>query len=282
MNALIITRVPNPLRHLFGVVLLGSGMMGATLARGEDAGHVGMALIPAGTYEPQLRNKDEPEQVAVGAFWLDARPVTNAEFLEFVRTHPQWRRSRVSPLFADRAYLADWAADLELGDRIPPDAPVVRVSWFAARAFAKAHGKRLPTTAEWERAAAAGFSQAIGATEPGFSAAILNWLARPTPAPLPNVGQGRPNLFGAYDLHGLVWEWVDDFNTAMTTGESRADTGLERNLFCGAGAAGARNLNDYPGFMRAGLRSSIRANYAVPNLGFRGARDLHLTTDSSL
>jgi formylglycine-generating enzyme required for sulfatase activity len=256
-------------------------MTGATLAWGEDAGHAGMALIPVGTYEPQLRSKDEPEQVTVGAFWLDVRPVTNAEFLEFVRAHPQWRRSRVSPLFADRAYLAEWAGDLELGARVPPAAPVVRISWFAARAFAKAQGKRLPTTAEWERAAAAGYSQAIGAAEPGFSASILRWLARPTPDPLPDVGQGRPNLFGAHDLHGLVWEWVDDFNTAMTTGESRADTGLERNLFCGAGAAGARNLNDYPSFMRAGLRSSIRANYAVPNLGFRCARDLNATTDSS-
>ena len=59
----------------------------------------------------------------------------------------------------------------------------------------------------------------------------------------------------------------------MTTGESRADTGLERNLFCGAGAAGARDLTDYPAFMRIGLRSSLRANYAVPNLGFRCARD---------
>ena len=53
----------------------------------------------------------------------------------------------------------------------------------------------------------------------------------------------------------------------MTTGESRADTGLERNLFCGAGALGARDLTDYPAFMRAGLRSSLRANYAVPNVG---------------
>lgn len=283
MHTLIPTRLgTRSIRRWLSVLGLSGAMLGAPTARCEEVGHSGMALIPAGTYEPQLRSKDEPEQVAVAAFWLDARPVTNAEFLEFVRSHPQWRRSRVSPLFADRAYLANWAADLELGDHLPPEAPVVRVSWFAARAFAKAHGKRLPTTAEWERAAAVGFSQDDGATEPGFSGAILNWLARPTPDPLPKVGQGRPNLFGAYDLHGLVWEWVDDFNTAMTTGESRADTGLERNLFCGAGAAGARNLNDYPAFMRAGLRSSIRANYAVPNLGFRCARDLTLTSDSSL
>src|SRR5262249_49803647 len=142
-------------------------------------------------------------------------------------------------------------------------APVVRVSWFAARAFAKAMGKRLPTTAEWERAALAGFSTPEGAKELGFSNAILAWLARPTPGSFAAAGSGRPNFFGVRDLHGLVWEWVEDFNTAMTTGESRADTGLDRTLFCGAGAANARDLTDYPAFMRAGLRSSLRASYTV-------------------
>lgn len=253
------------------------GESARTVADGEPcdpAPPEGMVLIPAGSYAPLLRIKDEPERMPVAAFWLEARPVTNAEFLEFVRANPRWQRSQAGPLFADRGYLADWAGDLELGPRAPAEAPVVRISWFAARAFAKARGRRLPTTAEWERAAAAGFSQESGATEPGFSQTILAWLAQPTPDVLPAAGKGRPNLHGARDLHGLVWEWVNDFNTAMTTGESRADTGLERTLFCGAGAAGARDLTDYPAFMRAGLRSSLRANYAVPNLGFRCAQSI--------
>lgn len=244
-----------------------------------DATPAGMALIPAGDYAPLLRMKDEPERVPVAAYWLDARPVTNAEFLEFVRANPSWRRSRVSPLFADRGYLGDWKDDLEPGQGAPAEAPVVRVSWFAARAFAKAQGKRLPTTAEWERAAAAGFTTLVGATEPGFGNAILGWLSRPTPSPLPAAGLGRPNFFGVHDLHGLVWEWVVDFNTAMTTGESRADTGLERNLFCGAGAVGARDLSDYPAFMRVGMRSSLQANYTVPNVGFRCARSLSVSSE---
>src|SRR5687767_6030301 len=63
-----------------------------------QVGRAGMALIPAGDYAPLLRTKDEPERVSVAAFWLDARPVTNAEFLEFVRSNPAWRRSRVGPL----------------------------------------------------------------------------------------------------------------------------------------------------------------------------------------
>lgn len=266
-----------PLARLVLMLLLPFAAGGQAGRAGENfpsAPPAGMTLIPAGEYAPLIRMKDEPVFTAVAAYWLDIRPVTNAEFLDFVRVHPQWSRSRISPLFGDRGYLADWAGDFELGPAASADAPVVRVSWFAARAYAKAMGKRLPTTAEWERAAAAGFTTTVGATEPGFSAAILGWLARPTPSPLPAAGSGRPNFFGARDLHGLVWEWVDDFNTAMTTGESRADTGLERNLFCGAGAAGARDLNDYPAFMRVGMRSSLQANYAVPNVGFRCARTI--------
>ncbi len=267
---------PNPLpilRSRLTRVAIAFALLAALTSTASTAtpavGERGMVRIEAGNYAPLLRSKDEPERVPVAAFWLDARPVTNAEFLAFVRAHPQWRRSRISPLFADRGYLGDWVSDLELGPAAPAAAPVVRVSWFAARAFAKAHGKRLPTTAEWERAAAAGFTSPDGASEPGFSATLLGWFSRPTPSPLPDAGSGRANVFGARDLHGLVWEWVEDFNTAMTTGESRADTGLERNLFCGAGAAGARDLTDYPGFMRAAMRSSLRANYAVPNVGFR-------------
>jgi sulfatase modifying factor 1 len=233
-----------------------------------------MALIPAGEYAPLIRMKDEPERVSVSAYWLDVRPVTNGEFLQFVRAHPQWRRSKVSPLFADRGYLADWADDLSLGPKAPAEAPVVRVSWFAARAYAKAQGKRLPSTAEWERTAAAGFTTPNGASEPGFASAVLAWFGRPTPVPLPAAGSGRANFFGVRDLHGGVWEWVDDFNIAMTTGESRGDTGLERNLFCGAGAAGARDLTDYPAFMRTAVRSSLKANYTVPNVGFRCARSI--------
>jgi formylglycine-generating enzyme len=250
-----------------------AALLGLAAARADVAG-ANMVVIPAGTHAPLIRSKDEPERVPVASFLLDARPVTNAEFLEFVRSHPTWQRSRVSPLFADSSYLTAWAGDLELGERAPPDAPVVSVSWFAARAFAKAQGKRLPTTAEWERAAVAGFTTADGATEPNFTSTVLAWFARPTPTRLPNAGAGPANFFGAHDLLGLVWEWVDDFNTAMVTGESRGDTGLERTLFCGAGAAGAQDLTNYPAFMRAGLRSSLRANYTVANLGFRCARSL--------
>jgi len=75
-------------------------------------------------------------------------------------------------------------------------------------------------------------------------------------------------------LHGLVWEWVADFNTAMVTGDARGYTGLDRQLFCGSGAVGAQDLSNYAAFMRYGFRSSLQADYCVHNLGFRCAQDL--------
>lgn len=240
--------------------------------RAGSADTDGMVPIPAGTYAPLLRDRNDPPTMAVAAFHLDVRPVTNAEFLAFVTANPRWRRSHVSPLFADAGYLGDWAGDLDPGPGAPAAAPVVRVSWFAARAYAAWRGRRLPTTAEWERVAAAGYTTDDGATEPAYRDAMLAWFSRPTPSPLPAAGATRPNRLGVRDLAVLVWEWTSDFNAALVTGESRSDTGLDRNLFCGAGAAGARDLTNYPAFMRAGFRSSLRASYVVPNLGFRCAR----------
>ncbi|MDE3084577.1 MAG: hypothetical protein KGJ37_05070 [Verrucomicrobiota bacterium] len=71
-----------------------------------------MVRIPAGHYTPLLRDKDDPATVPVAAFYLDVRPGTNAEFLEFVRANPSWHRSQVSPLFADGGYLGNRSGDL--------------------------------------------------------------------------------------------------------------------------------------------------------------------------
>ncbi|MFZ5496889.1 MAG: formylglycine-generating enzyme family protein [Verrucomicrobiota bacterium] len=233
-----------------------------------------MRLVPAGTYVPLQRSPRDPAQVPVAAFRLDETPVTNADFLAFVTANPKWRRSAVSRLFADGSYLEHWAGDLDPGPRAPLDAPVVRVSWFAARAYARWAGKRLPTTAEWERAAAAGYRTDAGKNEPDFNRDLYAWLARPVPDILPSVATAKTTLHGVRGLHGLVWEWVDDFNTAMVTGESRADTGLERDLFCGAGAAGAKETSDYAAFMRSALRASLKANNTTTSLGFRCAQSL--------
>lgn len=235
-----------------------------------------MALIPAGVHKPLFRSEQDPKEIEVKAFYLDLCPVSNAQFLEFVTANPKWRRSNVKGLFADANYLKHWSGDLDLGPKAATvrDQPVVNVSWFAARAYAAWIGKRIPTTTEWEYAGNASATRPDGENDPQFKADLLRWLTSPSPAELPKVGQGLPNYYGLHDMHGLVWEWVADFNNAMVTGESRGDSSLERNLFCAGGSQDAKDRSNYAAFMRFAFRSSLQANYTVHNLGFRCAKDV--------
>jgi formylglycine-generating enzyme len=248
----------------------------------------GMVRVPAGTYlplyaVPKVTTADGgspvtvQQRVAVAAFDMDVHAVTNAEYLEFVRTHAEWRRSKVKALFADAAYLRHWAGDLELGPDAPASSPVVYVSWFAARAYLGSVGKQLPTVDQWEYAAAASETSRDASREPGFLERLRLWYGRPTPSRLPSVGSSFRNIYGVYDLHGLVWEWTLDFNSSLVTGESRADSALDRKLYCGFGAAGASDFEDYAAFMRYAFRSSLEARYAVGNLGFRGVKPVEET-----
>lgn len=234
----------------------------------------GMVKIPAGVYIPAFRQTNEPAAIAVAEFFIDIRPVTNADFLAFVQAQPQWRRSQVKRIFAGEEYLAHWAGDLELGSSVNPRAPVTRVSWFTARAYARWKGCRLPTTAEWEYVAQASATSPDAKADATFRDKIREIYSSPMPSVLPPVGTTQPNFYGVQDLHGLVWEWVADFSTAMVTGDARGDTGLDRQLFCGSGAQGAKDISDFPAFLRFAFRSSLKASYTVPNLGFRCVKDL--------
>jgi sulfatase modifying factor 1 len=240
-----------------------------------------MVLIPAGNYVPLFRADSDAKSVSVRPFHLDVLPVTNADFLAFVTANPKWRRSSVKRIFADGDYLKTWAADTELGLQVSSNAPVTHVSWFAAKAYSQWKGKRLPTTAEWEYVAAASPSRADGANDAAFVREIRQWYSTPTPTALSPVGQKTPNYFGVHDLHGLVWEWVADFNTAMVTGDARGDTGLDRQLFCGSGSEGAKDRDNFPAFMRYGFRSSLKASYTVHNLGFRCAQNVEETINET-
>jgi formylglycine-generating enzyme required for sulfatase activity len=241
----------------------------AGMAFAAETPPTGMALIPAGSYASLFGANDAARSVAVPSYFLDLRPVTNAEFLLFVTANPNWRRSKVALVFAESGYLASWSGDLTLGQRAPDDAPVVQVSWFAARAYARWRGLRLPTIAEWERAASVGFTIENGTAEPAYRKAALKWLSMPFSPQLAAAGSGRPNIYGVRDLVDLVWEWVDDFNATGDASDSD-----DKNLVCGGAGVGVRDFSNYPSFARAEFRSSLNAPYAVPNLGFRCARSL--------
>jgi formylglycine-generating enzyme required for sulfatase activity len=229
-----------------------------------------MRRIPGGSYAPFYPLADE-EPTVVAAFLLDALPVTNAEFLAFVRESSDWRRSRVAPLFADDAYLRHWAGDLELGPEAEAGVPVSFVSWFAADAYCRAQGKRLPSEAEWELAAAAdaGDDAARAATEQR----ILAFYARPRDR-LPRAGATPPNAYGVQDLHGVIWEWVEDANASFAAADDRSQADRALAEVCGGGAVGAADARRYTTFMRVAFRSSLEATYALHHLGFRCARSL--------
>jgi sulfatase modifying factor 1 len=233
-----------------------------------------MVQVGPGAHRLAFPSDGGPEVVPVAAFLMDRTPVTVEAWLGFVRSNARWQRDRVSRLFADEGYLGDWAGPLEPGPGIDPQAPVTQVSWFAARAYCEARGARLPTELEWEFAASADERRADARDEPAFVERILGWYAARTPARLPSVGRDAANLWGVRDLHGLVWEWVLDFNAAMVTGDSREGGAADGMRFCGASALGARDARDYASFMRAAFRSSLEARFTTRNLGFRCARDI--------
>lgn len=230
------------------------------------------ARVPVGpgVYRPLYPPSAEEAELPVARFALRVEPVTNAEYAGFVAREPRWRRDRVDPLFADDGYLGDWAGDAEPGASVLPDAPVTRISWYAARAYCRAEGGRLPTEAEWELAAAASETSWDARTDSAFLARLLAWYGVPTPARLPAVG-GVPNRWGVRDLHGLVWEWVEDWNATLVTTDARGTDGEGSVRFCGGGAAGAAGTADYASFMRSAFRASLGAADTVRNLGFRCA-----------
>lgn len=222
--------------------------------------------VGPGIYRPIFPAQPSEREVSVAAFKLDETPVTNAQFQAFVKVHPEWQRDRVKKLFADEHYLDN------LGTA-PANAPVVRVSWFAARAYCAAHDGRLPTEREWELAAAASDKQLDASRDPAFQSKVVGWYTQVTPAVLPAVG-GAKNAWGVRDMHGLVWEWIEDFNAALVEADSRDP---ERKPFCGGAGATSRDPSAYAAFMRIALRSSLDARSTTAMLGFRCAYDLRRT-----
>jgi formylglycine-generating enzyme len=230
-----------------------------------------MVRVPAGSYLPHY--SQDRQRVAVAAFELDRYAVTRQDFLAFVTERPGWRRSQVKPLFAAESYLAGWRDDLDMGGAESGRLPVTNVSWFAAKSYCEWQGKRLPTTDEWEYAAIASETVRDASTDPAFLQRLLD-LHTGRRAGLP-VGSGFRNAHGVWDLHGVVSEWVLDFNNTSVSDDSRAaGGGHDRLLYCAAGGVAATNPSNYAAFLRFATRAGLDGRSTQGSLGFRCARSL--------
>ena len=252
-------------------LLLAGVVMGGPLAAAPAPAAAAYAAMPGGSFASVLPADGKTSAAQIAPFRLRIEPVTNAEFLAFVRKQPQWQRDQVASVFADKQYLSHWAAPTELGATVLPGQPVTRVSWFAAQAFCASEGARLPTWYEWEYAAAADATRVDARSDPAWRERVLSWYGRPSNIALPSVG-GAANVHGVRDINGLVWEWVDDFNALLVGVDSRDQAGADKMKFCGAGAISMQEKENYATLMRVAMLSALKAVDTTNNMGFRCAK----------
>ncbi len=230
--------------------------------------------LPGGNFKSTLQYEDLKGPQRVAPFSLMRRPVTNGEFLAFVKAYPEWRRDRVAPVFAESRYLSQWSGPLEIGKKATSEQPVTWVSWFAASAFCVAQEAALPTWQQWEYAAAADETRRDARSDRAWRERILAWYSRPSNEALARAGLQTPNAYGVQDMHGLVWEWTDDFSALLISGDNRNQGDADKAKFCGAGSLSMGDRENYAVLMRVAILSSLEGADATANLGFRCARKL--------
>ncbi len=170
----------------------------------------GMVFIPAGEFK-MGSNAPRPSApvhtVSVSNFFIDKYEITNREYKTFVDANPQWAPGRIDARYHDGNYLAHWESGAPKPDDL--NRPVTYVSWHAAKAFAQWRGKRLPTEAEWEKAAR-GATRNLKFWWGNYSdakQAVYEFYPEKKPAP---VGSFPANAYGLFEILGNVNEWVED------------------------------------------------------------------------
>ena len=199
-----------------------------------------MVLIPEGAFPMGVPHGDRDggrdeyprHDVFVKNFYIDKFELTNGRYLEFVKaTH---HRIPQNPKNATRNL---WEGETIAESLI--DRPVINVDWADAQAYCQWAGKRLPTEAEWEKAAKGTADRRFpwGNVEPTNKHLNFNqqWIGEKTLMPVGSYELGK-SPFGVYDMAGNVWEWVNDWYDAKYYEKSPAknpagpETGTKRVL----------------------------------------------------
>jgi formylglycine-generating enzyme required for sulfatase activity len=110
----------------------------------------------------------------------------------------------------------------------------------------------------------------------------LSWYSQPGSSSPVKVG-GAPNYYGISNMHGLIWEWVDDFNALLVSADSRNQGDPDQLQYCGAGAISLQDRDNFAILMRVALLSAMNGANTTRQLGFRCAktylRKNHETTE---
>ena len=177
-----------------------------------------MILVPAGSFPMGVpagdrdggRDEYPRHDVFVDTFAIDKFEVTNSRYLEFVKS--TGHRVPKNPRTPTRNL---WQAD-NITDSLT-DRPVINVDWFDAEAYCTWADKRLPTEAEWEKAAKGTSDRRFpwGNVEPTGKHLNYNqrWIGEKTLMPVGSYEAGK-SPYGVYDMAGNVWEWVNDWYDA--------------------------------------------------------------------
>ena len=239
----------------------------AAVARGEP---LEMVVMPAGRFRMGCLSDDDCDsaekpvrEVAIAPFALSKHEVTFAQWDACVSGG-----GRGGHRPADRG----WGR---------ADRPVIYVSWEDARAYVSWLSRetggeyRLPSEAEWEYAARAGSStkyfwgNEIGVNRANCDGCGSRWDGKET-AP---AGSLPANAWGLHDMHGNVWEWVQDCWNGNYAG-APADGGAWLSGDCSERVLRGGSWNVVPRFLRAAVRGGIGSGRRSEGLGFRVARTL--------